>query len=86
VNLPAGLGAQLGEGFDEALALRRVPEDWLAPVTAIHDVADRTGDIDAEFVEPCRPAAQHRSDRQRQLCGSAGPAFMLVLIARGSIN
>jgi hypothetical protein len=31
VNLPAGLGAHLGEGFNEALAIRIVPENRLAP-------------------------------------------------------
>jgi hypothetical protein len=31
VNRLAGLGARLGEGFDEALAIRIVPEDRIAP-------------------------------------------------------
>src|ERR1039458_8893420 len=33
----AGLGTHLGEGFDEALAIRLVLEDRLAPVAAIYD-------------------------------------------------
>jgi hypothetical protein len=41
VNLPADLGASLGEGFDPAfagLAIRTGPEDRFTPVAAIHDV------------------------------------------------
>ena len=34
VNLPAGLGANLGGGFDKALAIRIINEDGLAPVAA----------------------------------------------------
>ncbi len=32
-----------GDGFDEALAICKVPEDRFATVTAIHDVVDRAG-------------------------------------------
>lgn len=49
VNLPAGLGARLGKGFDKALAVRIVEEDRLAPVAAIHDVVDRTGILDSQL-------------------------------------
>jgi hypothetical protein len=49
VNLPAGLGANLDERLDEAQAIRFVQEDWLAPVTAIHDVVDRTGILDSHL-------------------------------------
>jgi hypothetical protein len=34
VNLPSGLGAHLGEGFDKALAIRIINKDGLAPVAA----------------------------------------------------
>ena len=45
---PAGLGASLGERHDEARAIRIVPEDWLAPAAAIHDV-DRAGILDSQL-------------------------------------
>jgi hypothetical protein len=35
--------------FDEALAIRIVPEDRLAPVAAIQDVVDRTGMLDSQL-------------------------------------
>src|ERR1035437_786676 len=37
--------------FDEALAIRIVPEDRLAPVAAIQDVADRTGLLDSQLAD-----------------------------------
>jgi len=49
VNLPAGLGAHLDEGFDEALAIGLVLEDPLAPVAAIYDVVDRAGILDSQL-------------------------------------
>ena len=52
VNLPAGLGAHLGEGFDPALAglaIRIFPEDRLAAVAAIDDVVDRAGILDSQL-------------------------------------
>jgi hypothetical protein len=49
VNLPVGLGANLGERLDEALAIRLVQEDWLAQVTAIHDVVDCAGILDSQL-------------------------------------
>ena len=39
-------GAQFGEGFDEALAIRMVPEDWLALVAAIHHGVESAGIFD----------------------------------------
>ena len=38
VDLPAGLGARLAQGFDKTLAIRLVLEDRFAAVAAIHDV------------------------------------------------
>jgi hypothetical protein len=47
VNLPARLGANLAQRFDEALAIRIIHEDQFAPVTAIHDVINRTSILDS---------------------------------------
>jgi hypothetical protein len=53
---PTGLGAQLGEGFDPALAglaIRIVPEDRLAPIPAIHDLVNRAGKFDTQSTAMC---------------------------------
>jgi hypothetical protein len=47
VNLPARLGANLAQRLDEALAIRIIHEDQLAPVTAIHDVKNRASILDS---------------------------------------
>src|ERR1035437_9093390 len=47
--------------FDEALAIRIVPEDRLAPVAAIQDVADRTGILDSQLAGHDRRVARATS-------------------------
>ena len=47
VNLPARLGASLAQRVDEALAIRVIHDDQLAPVTAIHDVINRASILDS---------------------------------------
>ncbi len=42
VNLPTRLGTSLAQRVDEALSIRIIHEDPFAPVTAIHDVINRT--------------------------------------------
>ena len=49
VNLPARLGASLAQRVDEALAIRIIHEDPLAPVTAIHDVIKRASLLDSQL-------------------------------------
>ena len=49
VDQPAGLGAHLAQGLGEALPIPLVLEDRLAPVTAIHDVVDRSRILDSQF-------------------------------------
>ena len=49
VNLPARLGANLAQRFDEALAIRIIHENPLAPVTAIHDVINRADLLDSQL-------------------------------------
>ena len=49
VNLPARLGANLPQRLDEALAIRSIPEDPFAPVTAIHDVINRASRLDSQL-------------------------------------
>ena len=47
VNLLARLSARLSQRVDEALAIRIIHEDPFAPVTAIHDVINRTSILDS---------------------------------------
>ena len=49
VNLPARLCASLAQRVDETLAIRIIHEDPLAPVTAIHDVINRTDLLDSQL-------------------------------------
>ena len=49
VNLPARLGANLAQRLNEALAIRIIHEDQFAPVTAIHDVINRTSILDSQL-------------------------------------
>ena len=49
MNLPARLGANLAQRFDEALAIRIIHENPLAPVTAIHDVINRADLLDSQL-------------------------------------
>ncbi len=49
VNLPVRLGANPAQRLDEALAIRSIPEDPFAPVTAIHDVVNRTSLLDSQL-------------------------------------
>jgi hypothetical protein len=46
---PAGLGARLGERFDEASPIRIIQEDQLASIAAIHEVVDRPGILDFQL-------------------------------------
>ena len=52
VNLPARLGAKLAQRLNEALAIRSIPEDPFAPVTAIHDVINRASLLDSQLAGP----------------------------------
>ncbi len=52
VNLPARLGANLAQRLDEALAIRSIPEDPFALVTAIHDVINRASLLDSQLAGP----------------------------------
>ena len=45
----ARFGASLAQGFNEALPIRIIKEDWFAPVAAIHDVIDRAGIFDSQL-------------------------------------
>jgi hypothetical protein len=49
VNLPACRGASLAQRLDEALVIRVIDEDRLAPVASIHDVVHRAGILDSEL-------------------------------------
>ena len=49
VNLPTRLGASLAQRLNEALAIRIIHEDQLAPVTAIHDVINRASILDSQL-------------------------------------
>jgi hypothetical protein len=51
-NLPARLGSNLAQRFDEALAIRIIHEDQFAPVTAIHDVINRASLLDSQLAGP----------------------------------
>ena len=51
VNLPARLGANLAQRFDEALAIRIIHEDQFAPVTAIHDVINPASLLDSQLAD-----------------------------------
>lgn len=81
MNLPGGLGAHLGKGFDPSLAglmIRMVPEYRLAPVAAIHDVVDPAGILDAELaghdarVGPRRFSNQYRALTPLACCTFCG--------------
>ena len=49
VNLPAGLSANLAQRLNEALAIRIIHEVQFAPVSAIHDVINRTSILDSQL-------------------------------------
>ena len=49
VNLPTRLSANLAQRLNEALAIRIIHEDQLAPVTAIHDVINRASLLDSQL-------------------------------------
>ena len=49
VNLPTRLDANLAQRLNEALAIRVIDEDQFAPVTAIHDVINRTIILDSQL-------------------------------------
>ena len=49
LNLPTRFGANLAQRLDEALAIRSIPEDPFAPVTAIHDVINRASRLDSQL-------------------------------------
>jgi hypothetical protein len=49
VNLPTGLDAGFGEGVKEPLAIGVVAENEFATVTAVQDVVNRTGILNAKF-------------------------------------
>jgi len=48
VNLPARLGASPAQPLNEALAIGIIHEDPFAPVSAIHDVINRTSILDSQ--------------------------------------
>ena len=47
LHLPVGFGASLGERGEKAFVIGVIVEDWLAAITAIHDVIDRAGIFNA---------------------------------------
>jgi hypothetical protein len=49
VNLPTRLSANLAQRLNEALAIHIIHEDQFAPVTAIHDVINRTSVLDPQL-------------------------------------
>jgi hypothetical protein len=49
VNLSARLGANLAQRLNEALAIRIIHEDQIAPVTAIHDVINPATLLDSQL-------------------------------------
>jgi len=49
MDLPAGLDAGFGEGVKEPLAIGVVAENEFATVTAVQDVVNRTGILNAKF-------------------------------------
>ena len=57
VNLPTRLGASLAQRLNEALAIRIIHEDQLAPVTAIHDVINRASILDSQLPGHVRSVA-----------------------------
>jgi hypothetical protein len=57
VNLPARLSANLAQRVNEALAIRIINEDQLAPVTAIHDVINRASLLDSQLAGHARGVA-----------------------------
>ncbi len=52
VNRPTRLGANLAQRLDEALAIRSIPEDPFAPITAIHDGINRANLLDSQLAGP----------------------------------
>ena len=52
VNLPVRLGVNFAQRLDEALAIRSIPEDRFAPVTAIHDGINRGSLLDSQLAGP----------------------------------
>ena len=49
MNLPAGFGTGFAEGLQEEFAVFVAEEDGLAAVTAVDDVINRSGELDAQF-------------------------------------
>ena len=49
VDLPAGLGAGFADGLEEEFAVFVAEEDGLAAVDAVHDVINRSRELDAQF-------------------------------------
>jgi hypothetical protein len=49
MDLPTGLDAGLGEGFKKPLTIGVVAENEFATVTAVQDVVNRTGLLNAKF-------------------------------------
>ncbi len=52
MNRPTRLGANLAQRLDEALAIRSIPEDPFAPITAIHDGRKRASLLDSQLAGP----------------------------------
>ena len=49
MNAPLGLGARLGEGFQEEEAVGVIAEDRLAAIAAVQDVVDRAWILDSQL-------------------------------------
>ena len=49
MDLPAGFGAGFAEGLEEDFAIFFAEEDRLAAVAAVHDVVNRSRELDAQF-------------------------------------
>jgi len=59
VNLPAGLAACLSERGHEALPMLVIPENRLAPVSAIHDVINRSGIFHSALARHAAQSCSH---------------------------
>jgi hypothetical protein len=49
MDLPSGFDTRLGQSLEEALPIRVILENGLAPVAAIHDVVKRAWILNSEF-------------------------------------
>ena len=79
MNLPTCLATSLGQRGDEALAIRVVVEDRLAPVAAIHDVVNRPRILDSQFAGHDRRVARTTARVNTKLTISRTDPFTFTL-------